>query len=544
MRKRVVVRVALAVALIGVALPLLAALYLAHRQSMDSEIELANTMAAEILRRADDAGNQGLHALQRIASDGQPLSCSEHSLALMRDIDLESSYLQVVGFVVDGRLICSSFGQLGQGIDLGPVDYVSTLETRIRTSVNIGTGAERRFIVAQKGEVAAAINPQDLIDIFVDRAEVALGVYGASGEKRLSSRGFFDPRWITRSRGSASTTFFDGSYLVSTKRSASFDTVAYVALPAAKLRQRMIAFARVLVPIALILSAALSFGIIRLAQRQASLPAEIRTALKRREFELHYQPIVALQTRRIVGFEALLRWPNRNGPRLRPDLFVPVAEDCGLIHDLTRYVLDCIAIQAPQLIADHPHAYVSINLSSADLQSEQIITLLQKLLKTPGIEPRHIVVEATEHTLLDPERGPQIVARIRALGIRVAIDDFGTGYSNLSQLTTMRADFLKIDKVFVDTVGTDSPTSQVALHIIRIAETLGLEIIGEGVETEVQAQFLVTHGVQNAQGWLFHEAMPVEQLLVLLGCHAPNRQTAEQATPPASRSSQTSKENS
>ena len=520
MRRKFTVWVVLSVAIIGIGLPIFAALFLAHQQSMDAEIELANSMTGEILRRSDEAGLQGIQALRRIEADGQPLSCSEHGLALMRDIDLESSYLQSVGVVVDGRLLCSSFGRHGQGIELGEVDYVSTIGTQIRLSVDLGLASGRHFMIMQKGAAAAALQPEELINTFVDHKEIALGVFGASGRKRISSRGFFDPRWIDRLGGATSAVFFDGSHLVTMKRSASFDTVAYVAVPVANLRARLMAFVRVLVPLALVLAAALSFGIVRLAQQRASLPSQLRAALKRAEFELHYQPIVELKTQRVVGVEALLRWPNRDGPRLRPDLFIPVAEDCGLIQQFTRYVLERVAIDTPRLLAIDPGIYVSVNLSSTDLHSEATVSMLRKLLQTSGIEAENIVVETTEHSFLDLDRAQQIIAEIRNMGIRVAIDDFGTGYSSLSQLTSLPTDYLKIDKVFIDTVGTDSATSQVALHIIHIAESLGLKIIAEGVETDAQARFLGEHNVPFAQGWLFHQAMPLGEVLDMMRRHA------------------------
>ncbi len=516
MRRKYTVRVVLAVAVFGIAFPVLAALYLAHRQSMDSEIEMANSMTREVLRRSDQAGVQAGNALQRIQSSAQPLDCSDSGLALMRDIDLESSYLQVVGLVVDGRMICSSLGLHDPGIDLGPVDYVSRLGTAVRSSVALGVGGAKRFLVLQKDGAATAIHPEELIDVFVDRDEVALGVYGASGDTRLSSRGHFDPRWISHLKEAKSTVFFDGDYLVSMRRSAVFDMVAYSAVPAANLRVRLLNFTRVLVPIALVLAAALSLGIVKLARQRASLASEMRAALKRREFILHYQPIVELATRRIVGVEALLRWPKRDGPQLRPDLFIPVAEECGLMPQITRYVLAHVSEDVPRLMAGFPDCHVSINLASTDLHSDAIVVSLRALLESSGINPEAILVEATEHSFLDPQRAVQVVAEIRALGIRTAIDDFGTGYSSLSQLTTLQADYLKIDKVFVDTIGTESPTSQVALHIINMAKGLGLTIIGEGVETEIQAQFLHEHGVQLAQGWLFHEAMSIDHLLVVL----------------------------
>ena len=516
MRRKHTTRLVLGVAIVGIALPVLAALYLAHRQSMDAESELASSMTNEVLRRADELGRQSFHALQRIHDAAQILDCSDANIELLRNVDMESTYLQTAGLVVEGRLMCSSFGRHGAGIDLGPVDYVSARGVQVRIAAQLGFGDSGGLLVLQKGNIAGAINPGDLIDAYLDRKEVALGVYGQSSGIPIASRGAFDPAWRSRLGNATQTVFFDGSHLVSMKRSASFDTVAYVAVPVANLRARLAAFTRILVPIALVLAGVLSFGIIKLARQRASLPAELRLALKRREFELHYQPLVDLQSRQIIGIEALLRWVNKDGPQLRPDLFIPVAEECGLIPQITEYVIARVAEDMPGLLHEFPECHVSINLAASDLHSDAIVVALSNLVQTLGVPADKIMIEATEHSLLDPQRAQRVVSAIRTLGIRVAIDDFGTGYSSLSQLTTLQSDYLKIDKVFIDAIGTDSPTSQVALHIIRIAESLGLKVIGEGVETEVQASFLREHGVQFAQGWLFHKAMPIDRLRSVL----------------------------
>jgi sensor c-di-GMP phosphodiesterase-like protein len=122
-------------------------------------------------------------------------------------------------------------------------------------------------------------------------------------------------------------------------------------------------------------------------------------------------------------------------------------------------------------------------------------------------------VEVTESSFIDPASANRTIARLHELGIRVAIDDFGTGFSSLSQLTQLRADYLKIDKVFVDAIGTDSVTSEVVLHIIEMARSLKLTLISEGVETQEQADFLHRQGVAFAQGWLFGKAQPLDELL-------------------------------
>jgi sensor c-di-GMP phosphodiesterase-like protein len=321
---------------------------------------------------------------------------------------------------------------------------------------------------------------------------------------------------MARLGGEDDASFFDGHHLVTMQRSDAYDLVAYVAVPVAYLRSRLYASAIVLVPIGLVLGSVLWLGILKLARQRTSLAAELRTALKRREFVLRYQPIVELDSSRIVGVEALLRWPSDAEPRLRPDLFIPAAEACGLIGRFTEYVIEQVAVDLPRLLAVQSDCYVSINLASADLHSESIVGTLRKLVETPGIRPTNIIVEATEHSFVDPGSARRAVTEIRALGIRVAIDDFGTGYSSLSHLTNLQTDFLKIDRVFVEAVGTDSATNQVASHIIQIAKSLRLKVTGEGVETEEQAEFLREHGVELAQGWLFSKALPIERLLPLL----------------------------
>jgi sensor c-di-GMP phosphodiesterase-like protein len=518
MREKLTTTIVLTVGLFGVALPVLAAVFLARRESMEAGIRLATSMTNEILRRADAAGSQAILAYEELIESSPVDPCADARIARMRDVVLSLSYIEVVGHVENGRLTCSSLGRHGEGIALGPVDYISSLGTSMRTHVDLGLGfgKGKRFLIMQKGSLAAVMHPELLIDLFQDRQDIALGLFGPTGKLRLSSRGDFEPDWMSRLGTAAGVNFFDGRHLVTLRRSDRYDIVAYVAMPADYLQSRWYRFIGVLVPIALIFGAALSFGIVRLAHERASLPAKLRNALRRREFAVLYQPIVALASGNIVGFEALMRWPRQTEPPLGPEHFIPAAEECGLLTRFTEYLLERVAVDAPRLIERRPECYIAINLGPSDLHSAAILEHLRKLLDTRGISPGNIVVEATEHSFLDPLLARPIISAIRALGIRVAIDDFGTGFSSLSHLTTLRTDFLKIDKVFVETMGTDSATSQVALHIIRIAESLGLTVIGEGVENESQAAFLRAHGVEYAQGWLFHKALPIEEVLELL----------------------------
>jgi sensor c-di-GMP phosphodiesterase-like protein len=515
MRRKIASRLWWVAGAVAVAAPILAALYLAHSRSMDQEARQASTMAGEVLRRVEAAGDQAVGALVRLQALPRDAPCSDAAIERMRDIDLASSYLQAVGHVEGGRLACSSLSPHGDGIALGPVSSTSARGTKVRPSVDLGLGAGKRFLVLEEDGFAVAVHPEAFTDVFVENADLSLGVVGRSTGLVLASRGAFDPRPEKRLRGTRKQAYFNGRHLVAVRHSQAYDVVTYAAMPVAHLRRQLYASAALLVPIGLLAAAAIAFAWIRVARQQASLPAVLRGALARGEFALHYQPIVELGTQRVVGVEALVRWPQADGSYIRPDVFIPVAEDCEMIRGVTDFVLRQVAEDAGRVLAGWPDGYISINLSSADLH-DGALDALRRLTDSAGMRPQNLVVEVTEHSMLDFENARRVIHDVRALGIRVAIDDFGTGFSGLSYLTRLETDFLKIDKAFIETVGTDSVTSQVAPHIVRIAQSLGLETIGEGVETDVQAAFLQEHGVRYAQGWLFGKAMPVEALVEYL----------------------------
>jgi sensor c-di-GMP phosphodiesterase-like protein len=268
----------------------------------------------------------------------------------------------------------------------------------------------------------------------------------------------------------------------------------------------------VLLPFGVAAGLALGLVAFLVALRRMGMPTLLRRALRKRELFLLYQPIVELQSGRCIGAEALIRWRRADGSMVAPDVFIPVAEESGLIEQVTGHVLEMVAADAGALFVQHPTFHIGINLAPADLQSTRTVELLDQLMRKTGALAHNILVEATERGLMDAAEVRAVIDAIRALGIAVAVDDFGTGYSSLSYLESFALDYLKIDKSFVDTLAINAATSQVALHIIEMAKSLQLKMIAEGVETEAQAALLRERGVQFAQGWLFARPMTMAAL--------------------------------
>lgn len=510
------ISLAVLVGIFAIAAPIAASLYISHQQSLDIETASALSLADELQRRTDKTNAQIKAAFVELRKDSPADPCSESHIKLMQELDVSASYVTALGHVVNGRWMCSSLGPHENGIELGPVDYISTTGASVRMQVQLSIAPEMRFIMIEKYGYAALIHRELPLDVFEDNRDVSLASVNTSTGRLLSQRGVFKNEWLRPLPKGGQLTFFDGDYVVAIRSSKEFDWTSVAAVPAKYVDIRSKKLSIVLVPIGIAAGILLATAFYFLAKQQTSWPSILRLALKRREFFLEYQPVMDLQTGRCVGAEALMRWRRANGKLVAPDLFIPIAEAGNMILRITARVLELIERDVPKLIQDHPDFHVAINLSAADLESVNIVDSLQGLMDRTWIKPKNLMVEATERGFVNTELAHDIARDFHNMGICVAIDDFGTGYSSLSYLTTFNVDYLKIDKSFVDTIGTEAATSTVVLHIIEMAKSLDIKMIAEGVETEMQAEFLRERGVQYAQGWLFAKAMPIHELAQFL----------------------------
>lgn len=253
-------------------------------------------------------------------------------------------------------------------------------------------------------------------------------------------------------------------------------------------------------------------------QQRIALERDMRKALERGEFQLHYQPQIDLQTGRITGAEALLRWYHPERGFVSPVEIIPVAEESGMILPIGKWVLEeaCRQNQAWQA-AGLPPMRMAVNLSAAQFDDMDLIQLVADTLATTQLDPGCLELEITESLLMaDVEKAIRMLAELRKLGTTIALDDFGTGYSSLSYLKRFPLHYLKIDRSFVSGIPEDSNDDAIVRAIVAMAQSLGLDVIAEGVETEEQARFLQQIGCSTFQGYYYSRPVSAKEFEHLL----------------------------
>ncbi|MEN3276185.1 MAG: hypothetical protein V7631_1975 [Massilia sp.] len=244
------------------------------------------------------------------------------------------------------------------------------------------------------------------------------------------------------------------------------------------------------------------------------MEALLRRAIERQEIFLHYQPQVEIESGRLTGVEALVRWHNPELGLVSPVRFIPLAEDTGFINQLGEWVLleacrqmarwDEAGLQVPKM---------AVNLSVRQVERGAMAPLVAEALATTGLEPYRLQLEVTESVIMSTGDALAFVHALHAIGVGLAIDDFGTGYSSLAYLKQLPVDVLKIDRSFIKDIALDSNDEAIAIAIIQLGKSMNLSVIAEGVETEEQAAFLLRHGCHRAQGYLYGRPVGPEALL-------------------------------
>jgi diguanylate cyclase (GGDEF)-like protein len=250
------------------------------------------------------------------------------------------------------------------------------------------------------------------------------------------------------------------------------------------------------------------------AKLRGEMETELRRAISKDELSVAYQPIVAIESGAVRGFEALLRWDHRDRGQIRPDLFVPIAERGGLMVPLGNWMLRHVFTECRHW----PDCDISVNLSPVQIMAADFVATMAGLMAETGMDPRRVVLEITEGVMLD--RSAHVVGVLRALGqmgFRIALDDFCTGYSSLAYLRSFQFDRIKIDRSFVQNIEGDSDARSILSSIVSLGRNLRMKVVAEGVETEIQRLLVQAAGCDLVQGYLFWKPMPASEARALLG---------------------------
>lgn len=511
MNKTGTVLLASAVGVLALLVPFSLSMFLAQMQGREDALATLHDITEEVLQRADTARLQINDAISALNNHPAGAPCSTEQLARMGMLSGAFSHVAGMGRLEGDALVCTTLGTLDMRVNLGKPDASRQSGMLFWSAVELPGLPGQAFTVVGRDGYAALADADLGLDLLNRNSALSLAFFIGADRQVAGHRGIIRGEWTNRYRDQL-IQFEDDGYLVVIRPSRTTDSAALAAMPLSLVAAQVRSSAYVLGPVGLALGVLLTGAVGAVARRRLSLSGELQAAFERNEFFVEYQPIIDLSNGRCVGAEALARWRNEDRVLVSPNVFIPLAEAHGVIGRITARVMEIVVREAAGLLRTNPGVHISINLSPEDLHSHDAQIRMRELAQHADIPPASLMFEITERGLMAPEKARNVLLAVRAGGFRMAIDDFGTGHSNLSYLATYELDFLKIDKMFVDTLGTGAPTSLVTFHIIDLARSLGMQVIAEGVETQAQRAILQARGVQYAQGWLFGRPMSIEEL--------------------------------
>lgn len=513
-RVRRIYIVAILLMVLGTLIPIAIAVYAALESAEETHMVRLELASAKVAERATIALTQARSALLALElNDDVP--CSAAHITAMRRFTLNTLSVEEIAYLPQGQPLCTTWHNGAvQDRDRVP-DFILDDDIRVFTDTHSHIPGSAPMLGLRKGRYQVLINLNRFTDVTTD-ADTHVALQRTGGPVLVASGGAAREAMHEVLQAGAvdddhlmHTTLFGGWTAVAVGSKASQEEVQHLGL--------------MLLPAGLLSAAVIICLVVRMSRQRLSPLSELRLGIRNREFVVHYQPIVELASGRCVGAEALVRWKRPEGDLVRPDLFIPLAEEHGIISEISEQVMQQVVRDLDGLLSLHPGLHVAVNLAAQDVASAASLQRILGRIPVGRIDPAQVWLEVTERGCVqgvegaagargeEGQGGAAALLAARDAGHPVAIDDFGTGYCGLQYLQTLPVSILKIDRSFVQTIATDSVNSVVLPHIIELAHGLGLQMVAEGVETEEQARYLGARGVHYAQGWLFARPMPVKE---------------------------------
>ena len=397
------------IGLAAVAAPIFISVQLAWKEALADESSLTLAYAEDALRRTNEMAQQMAGAINTL-TQGKAQSCSSSDIAVMRQIDVASSYIQAVGRIEGDDLICTSLGTR-EPIPLGRPTLITASGAAERLNIRLPIAGNHPLDVFSMRGIAFLLDPTLPLDIPTEGPSISMAIFVPSSPNHaiIAARAAnLRAEWFRTIPKGGRITFRSSGYVVAIVRSADTDVAVVTAAPESYVQKHTLHFALIFIPIGLVCACLLGWAIMHISRIRFSLPSVLRSAAKQKEFFVEYQPIVDLGSRRWIGAEAMVRWRRSDGRVIPPDNFIPAAEESGVITSITRCVAEIITADLPGVLQADPDFFVALNLSAPDLLSSETVELLAEVIDRSGARPANVKVEATERGFLqgDDARPP------------------------------------------------------------------------------------------------------------------------------------------
>lgn len=500
--------------------------WLLWRESIDTEEQRVAELARVLGERTEQIIVDARDMLDAFNSSDLPRCSAAHHKA-MHEAAMAKPYIRSIGHWRAADRVCG-VGYI-QAIDLKPPRADRIYGSGVIAwwpSAQTNVGGVQLFLM-RYGDHDVAIDPRMLLEpSMVQNRQAGLWVEGLPMARTASEQDIPVPDSLPVGL----TVDQQNSRLVSRFSLGTIFSIDIVAVESIdRFWDRYLPILLAAAGLGLILCVGWVYLVLRYSRHRLSLSTQLREALAKGRIVAFYQPVVELSSGRCVGAEALARWIREDGEMVRPDIFIPIAEEAGLVPEITLAMLKATLRDLGALLRENSRLCINLNLASEDLTSDDFIKALTRQLQQSALPSTCIKLEITERAMVNTEQSRALIREFRKLGHQVAIDDFGTGYSSLAYLENFELDTLKIDKSFVDVIGTEAVTNHVIVHVIDMAKSLALDTVAEGIETVQQASWLIEHGVEYGQGYLFSRPVPGDEFNAFVSAHDEPHQTQARA---------------
>jgi sensor c-di-GMP phosphodiesterase-like protein len=490
--------------------PLLVFDYWLARQIERQTLDDVTTSAKRAISLAESRVAQAIGAVDSLAASGA-VSCDEAHLDAMRRAVFVTAPLKEIAVVdAQGKTLCTQFGPVIGRRDVVSSEPLAGAEPYLIDVVDVGDNDRRvrvRRHVEGSSNGLATLLPAEL---FVPQVSTQGGQFSARARMFTSGGALLGASGALADEGKAP--------LVTKWPSSKYGFTVEIAVP----HSAVMTGHGDLAWLGLFAKAAVAFILIGFAilmpKRQRNNPVdELERAIEAGEFVPYYQPIVDIRSGQLRGAEVLVRWRKDDGSLVLPGAFIPLAESSGLIFPMTRALMKAVCTEAGAAVGSRPGLKISFNFAAQLFRSESIVKEVRNTFAGSPIGLSQVVLELTERDPIDNlTETRRVIAALQGLGVRIAIDDVGTGHSGLSYMLKLGVDIIKIDKMFVDALGTDRNSTTIVETLIDLAHNMRMDVVAEGVENFEQVVQLRELGIRSAQGYVFAPPLPGSAFLQLM----------------------------